>query len=229
MKPKFRLAPRKLAMRDRLVLDHLKLPQQIARKLVKSLPPCFEMDDLIQAGMLGLLEAAGQFDPVAHPGVAFGAFARRRIKGEIQESIGVTNSEKKDRSTRRRRWEEATRPPIAECSEVSRLRPCVADVPAIIEDGLKIPRETRDPRARADTAIEQRELADLAREAIAVLPPRIAKVIEMHYGAKNRELKQIAGTEGLKVGAARVSQLHTEGLLRMKEHFRLKGRLKLAA
>jgi RNA polymerase sigma factor (sigma-70 family) len=206
------ITSRKMATRDRLVLDHLKLPKQIAKKLSRSLPPCFELDDLVQAGMLGLLEAASQYDPQRFPGVAFGAFARRRIQGEIKDSIGMTTAGTR-RTTRRRRWEEATRPPILEHRE-----------PAPNYDGES--KDTPDPHARADNLIEIRERRDLAREAIGVLPRRLATVIELHYSGK--ELKQIAGRRGLKVGAARVSQLHTAALAQMREHFRLRG-LKRAA
>jgi RNA polymerase sigma factor for flagellar operon FliA len=211
-----RAAAPSLDTRDRLVLNHLALVSQIAAKLKARLPPCFELDDLVQAGMLGLLEAASQYDPARWPGVAFGAFARRRIKGEIQDSIGMHTAESQ-RTTRRRRWDEATRPPIAEHD-----RPT-----SNIQDPTSV-FETPDPAARADALLERRQRLELVKGAIRSLPKRQAKVIALHYGPDDEELRKIARTEGLAVGAARVSQLHTGALRSMRTYFELRG-LKRAA
>lgn len=212
-------AVRPLDTRDRLVLNHLQLVNRIAGKLKPRLPPCFELDDLVQAGMLGLMEAASQFDPGRFPGVAFGAFARRRIRGAIQDSIGMHNTDTR-RTTRERRWAEATRPPINEHNQVVGVNP---------ESGTyEDYGETRDTHARADTAIEERERRDLVRGAISSLDRRQAKVIQMHYGVKETELKAIAHTPGVRVGPARVSQLHTSALRNLREYMAARG-LKRAA
>jgi RNA polymerase sigma factor (sigma-70 family) len=86
--------------RDALVVEHLKLVSPIARHIVASLPRSFELDDLISAGYVGLIDAAAKFDPKR--GIPFGAYARTRIRGEIFSSI------------RRHEWENATMPPLEE-------------------------------------------------------------------------------------------------------------------
>lgn len=207
------LTGRAIAARDRLVLDHLHLVDSIAAKLHSTLPPCFDLGDLKGAGMLGLLEAATQFDPIRFPDVPFGAFARRRIKGEMQESIGMYSSSKAKRTTRENRWAEATRPPIAE------HRVSTGDEPI---------RETADRAARADELTENGERRKLVNELIDRLPPREASVIQMHY-LDGLQLKTISrSVPGLNVGPARVSQIHSAALVSLRKQAKLRG-LKKAA
>lgn len=68
-----------------LVEQNLDLVDPIARRIAKTLPACFEVQDLQQAGRLGLLDAAAKFD--RHRGVPFRAYAQKRILGEIYSSI----------------------------------------------------------------------------------------------------------------------------------------------
>jgi RNA polymerase sigma factor (sigma-70 family) len=93
-----------LDQREQLILDHMPLVARIARKIARGLPPCYDLDDLIQWGMVGLLQAAEKFDerafsrPRFTTRIPFGAFARKRIRGEILEQC------------RKRKWKEETRP-----------------------------------------------------------------------------------------------------------------------
>lgn len=205
--------------RDNLVLGHLNLVKKIARKLKLQLPPNFELDDLEQCGMLGLLDAASQFDPVRFPGVRFSTYAHRRIEGQIKDSVGMHTAATK-RNSRRRRWEESTRPPIAECHQW--------DPGSQLAGMLQEDCTTPDPHARADDAIERRQLRDLLREGLASLPARQAKILELHYGPDDFDFRQIARTAGVSVGSKRVGQLHYEGLDRLRAFYRLRG-LKRAA
>jgi len=66
---------------DRLVLQHAELVKRIAYHLAGRLPPSVEVDDLIQAGMLGLLEAASNY--AANRGASFETYAGIRIRGAM--------------------------------------------------------------------------------------------------------------------------------------------------
>jgi len=68
------------AERDSLILSNLTLVNRIASHLSARLPPFFAFDDLLQAGMVGLIEAARSFDPLN--GAPFDSYARLRIKGD---------------------------------------------------------------------------------------------------------------------------------------------------
>ncbi|MGA0800664.1 MAG: RNA polymerase sigma factor FliA [Steroidobacteraceae bacterium] len=70
---------------DTLVKRHAELVRRIAFHLVAKLPPSVEVDDLIQAGMMGLLEAASQYS--ADRGASFETFAGIRIRGAMLDSL----------------------------------------------------------------------------------------------------------------------------------------------
>ena len=70
---------------DALVKRHAELVKRIAYHLAGRLPPSVEVDDLIQAGMLGLLEAAGHFS--AGRGASFETYAGIRIRGAMIDAL----------------------------------------------------------------------------------------------------------------------------------------------
>ena len=59
--------------------------RSIARKILRTLSSCIELDDLISYGMMGLLEAAERYDP--KKGVSFTTFSYYRIKGAIYDGL----------------------------------------------------------------------------------------------------------------------------------------------
>jgi len=74
-----------LAVRDDRVITHLKLVPPIAIHIAGTLPRCFEVDDLVGYGMLGLMRAAERFDPRRN--VSFDWYARREIERAIRDSL----------------------------------------------------------------------------------------------------------------------------------------------
>ncbi len=109
-----------LIERNRLVEENLDLVRQIAKFVMKSLPPCFELDDLVQAGNIGLMDAATKYDPSR--GVPFRVYASQRVRGEIKESC------------RRKRYRDNTHEELtqehAESAEDTRLASLDAGVKA---------------------------------------------------------------------------------------------------
>ena len=67
------------------IVKHASLVKRIAFHLVNRLPPSVQVDDLIQAGMVGLLEASGNFN--ASMGASFETFAGIRIRGAMIDEI----------------------------------------------------------------------------------------------------------------------------------------------
>ena len=67
------------------IVRHASLVKRIAYHLLNRLPPTVQIDDLIQAGMVGLLEAASNFD--AEMGASFETFAGIRIRGSMIDEI----------------------------------------------------------------------------------------------------------------------------------------------
>lgn len=91
---------RVLATRNTLVEANLHLVPDIAGRIHDGLPPSFDLEDLISEGNLGLIQAATRYRPSAHNRTPFSAFARKRIRGAIMDSI------------RRRRYTDNTHNPL---------------------------------------------------------------------------------------------------------------------
>jgi RNA polymerase sigma factor FliA len=73
------------AEREQLILEHLEEVRHILGRIAVRLPPEVDRQNLESAGVLGLVEAAAQYDPTR--GVDFGAFARLRIRGAIFDEL----------------------------------------------------------------------------------------------------------------------------------------------
>jgi RNA polymerase sigma factor FliA len=71
--------------RDELILEHLPQIKYIAQRIYAKLPSHVELNDLVSAGILGLLDAIEKFDPTR--GVKFKTYAELRIKGAILDSL----------------------------------------------------------------------------------------------------------------------------------------------
>lgn len=71
--------------RDDLIIDHIVLVKKIAYHMVATLPASVQVDDLIQAGMLGLMDAATQYD--ATQGAAFATYASIRVRGAMLDEL----------------------------------------------------------------------------------------------------------------------------------------------
>lgn len=92
---------RVLQVRNTLVEKHMYLVPDIAGRIRKGLPPSFDLEDLISEGHIGLIQAAARYRPKAHNRTPFSAYARRRIRGAIMDSV------------RRRRYADNTHLPLA--------------------------------------------------------------------------------------------------------------------
>ena len=74
---------------DELVLKHGELVKRIAYHVISRLPAHIEVDDLIQAGMIGLLNAAQHFTPTK--GANFETYAGIRIRGAMLDEARKSN------------------------------------------------------------------------------------------------------------------------------------------
>src|SRR5689334_19758329 len=72
-------------VRDEIILQHLPLVKAIAVRVHENLPVSVDLDDLVHAGILGLMDAVTKYD--AGKNVAFRAYAKHRIKGAILDSL----------------------------------------------------------------------------------------------------------------------------------------------
>lgn len=70
---------------ENLVLMHLPLVRKIASRMRLGLPPHIELDELVSAGVVGLVDAASRFDPAKD--IRFGSYAQFRIRGAILDFL----------------------------------------------------------------------------------------------------------------------------------------------
>jgi RNA polymerase sigma factor for flagellar operon FliA len=89
---------RSIQAKDALVLQHVDLVRRIAYHMMRHMPRSIEVNDLIQTGMVGLLEAAQRYE--CRNGSSFATYATRRIRGAILDSM--RKSDWGPRSLRRR-------------------------------------------------------------------------------------------------------------------------------
>lgn len=217
---------------------YLPLVRTIAARVRARLPRNHDLDDLIGAGVLGLLDARKQFD--AERGIPFERYAEIRIRGAILDELRA--ADQTSRMSRRRSSELATvirglasslghEPSPDEVAAtlgittnhyldlVARIRPVVVvgfdDLsPPGVNDLGDHARHWIDPDAPDPVACTRlRELGARLGQAVEHLTPRQRMVVVFHYveGMAFREIADL-----LDVTEGRISQLHTASMTRLR-------------
>lgn len=172
-------------VRDRLVIEHLLLVTRIARRLKPRLPAQVSSDDLCSAGHLGLVEASRRYCPTR--GVAFGAFARRRILGAMLDHLRSIDMLTRDE----RRKSRAGHLPFFEVQLGYPGQPGVqSDL-----DRCSIVASASAEAARADLLRDDR-----VKAAIDTLRPR-ARIVLIAYFWEDQTLEQIGTRLGVTASA----------------------------
>ena len=221
--------------RDRIAAG-LPFVESLARRVASSMPHSIELRDLVQDGMIGLIDAACRFDEAR--GIKFETFAERRVRGAMIDALrrdawprGVRRQRRELEAAREQlRRELGAEPSLADLaarvgSDEARLGRTIVRINTIEStsplsagenvDGASlppalVPSEPQSP----DKAYEEREVRDRIRAAISSLPPRERKVIGMYYYAE-ATMKQIGAAIG--VNESRVSQLHARAVQRLRK------------
>lgn len=92
---------------DQLLLEHLPIVRFLARRIHERLPQHVDMEDLVSAGVLGLMDAFRKFDPQKK--VQFRSYAQFRIRGAILDSLRTLDWSPRDLRRKGRAAEEAVR------------------------------------------------------------------------------------------------------------------------
>jgi RNA polymerase sigma factor FliA len=218
---------------DAMVMRHAELVKRIAYHLAGRLPASVEVSDLIQAGMLGLLEAAAHY--TADRGASFETYAGIRIRGAMLDALRKLDWAPRSVHRKARAAAAAIRELEAEFGREARdseiadrmgvslgeyhriahdaasCRVASLDETNGDEDALigRVEDEKADPFL---DATEEGFRASLA-EAIKELPERERLVMSLYYDDE-LNLKEIGAV--LKVTESRVCQLHGQALVRLK-------------
>jgi RNA polymerase sigma factor for flagellar operon FliA len=220
---------------DRIIAG-LPFVESLARRVASSMPHSIELSDLVQDGMIGLIDAAKRFDDSR--GIKFETFAERRVRGAMIDALrrdawprGVRRQRRELEAAREElRRELGAEPSLADLaarlgSDETRLGKTIVRITTIEStsplsagdnvDGASLPPALVPSEPIApDRAYESREIRDRIRGAIASLPPRERKVIGLYYYGE-ATMKEI-GTE-IGVNESRVSQLHARAIHRLKK------------
>jgi RNA polymerase sigma factor for flagellar operon FliA len=200
------------------------------------MPHSIELGDLVQDGMLGLIDAAFRFDEAR--GIKFETFAERRVRGAMIDALrrdawprGVRRQRRELEAAREElRRELGAEPSLADLaarvgSDEARLGRTIVRIKTIestspLSAGENVDGSTLPPALvpseppAPDRAYEDVEIRDRVRAAIGALPPRERKVIGLYYYAEST-MKQIGAEIG--VNESRVSQLHARAIQRLRK------------
>lgn len=217
-------------VRNQLAEHYLPLVRIVGGRLAISLPPHLDRDDLLSSGFFGLLDAIDRFDITRN--IKFETYAGVRIRGAMidylrsKDWIPVTMRQKirKYEQTVYRLENElgrsATDKEVAEALDISLeelqvlVGQCNAATVIPLEEYLKT-----DSAETADTnpanAMELLELKDMLAKAIDKLAEKERTVISLYY-YEELTLKEISLI--LHLSEARISQLHTKAVMKMRNY-----------
>ena len=208
--------------------------EALARRLAASMPHSIDLGDLVQDGMIGLIDATNRFDEKR--GIKFETFAERRVRGAMIDALrkdawprGVRRVRRELEAARQKlRHERGHDPSLADLAQhmgldearlgrtIVRIKTIESTSPLATEtvDGSNLPPVLVPSEPIApDKACEEREIKNRVRAAIAELPWRERKVVGLYYYGEVT-MKEIGAEIG--VNESRVSQLHARAIQRLR-------------
>ena len=192
--------------------------EAMARRMAASMPHSIDLGDLVQDGMIGLIDAANRFDEGR--GIKFETFAERRVRGAMIDALrrdawprGVRKVRRELEAAREKlRHELGDEPSLANlaqhmgCDEAAlsrtivRIKAIESTSPLASVDpgqGASLPPVMMPPeQPRPDRVCEQGDVAKRVRDAIKALPARERKVIGLYYYG-DVTMKEIGADRGI--------------------------------
>jgi len=230
----------RMETRDELVMQNVALVKSLAQRLAQRLPSQVQVEDLVSAGVLGLIEAAGRYK--SSLGVPFQAFARRRIHGAMLDALrdldwaprslrrlrrDVDNAMATERARLGREPEEhevasALGMTVAQYERaLEQLRTlelaAARELDAPTADGTPLLEFCVDPGESAVHTIERQELRAHLAKAIGNLPERERQILALYY---EEELTLAEIGEVIGVCESRVCQLRGLAVSRLRTMLR---------
>lgn len=213
-----------------LVTRHADLVRRIAHHIAARLPPNVDVEDLIQAGMVGLIEAARQFDSKA--GASFETYASIRIRGSMIDEIRrgdwiprsvhrkVREAAEATRQIEQREGRAANATEIAQAVGMSlddygRLMEGAVRGHVLSLDDDDGHRESRSSEhsPAAYQAMESDEFQQQLVQAIENLPERERLILSLYY-EQELNLREIGAVLG--ITESRVCQVHGQAMVRLR-------------
>jgi RNA polymerase sigma factor for flagellar operon FliA len=222
--------------RDQLLMEHLPTVRYLARRIHERLPQHVELDDLISAGVVGLIDAFSKFDHTKQ--VQFKSYAQFRIRGAILDSLRTLDWSPRELRRKGRAVEEAIRTATHKLGRVPAENEIAREMDLGLNDyqqllgelkGLEIGslhmERTEDsgdeelaylPSSPDDDPLfrcMQGEMKQRLIDAIEELPEKERMVLTLYY-YEELTMKEIGLTLG--VVESRVSQIHSSAVVRLR-------------
>ena len=223
--------------RQRLMAEQLSQVRFIARRIHERLPRHVPLEDLVHAGVLGLIDVLHKFDPNKH--VQFGSYAKFRIRGAILDSLREMDWSPRDLRRQSRRLEEAhsklrmelgrnpTEPELALelAIPLPELYKLLSEINTLEIGSLRIvsaidgKEEDLSEYLSADSdesplvQVMRSETRELLLRAISELPEKERQVLSLYY-FEELTMKEVGMMLG--VGESRISQIHSMAVLHLQ-------------
>ncbi len=228
-----------LAERNRLVLEQLPQVRYIAQKIHARLPHHIQLDDLINTGVLGLIEALAKYDPARNVGLQ--SYARYRIQGAILDSLREQDWSPRLLRQKSRQLEAAqetlrgqlgrnpSRTELAAEMGISdeQLNHLLQDLKGLEVTSLQEPlfsnghvlEETMAATGEENpfTLCQSTEMNGRLEQAMSKLPPRKRYILDLYY-FRGMTMKEVGSRMG--VCESRISQIHSAALTSLKARMR---------
>lgn len=218
------------ASADELLREHFPLVKKVGLHLKSRLPSEFELDDLLQVGMLGLINAAGNYD--ATQGASFETYASIRIRGAMLDEVRRSGWSPRSIQQKSRAVSEAIRNAEMRKGGEASDAEIASEMGLNLEEYHSISRELTssklvsldeqtdenfyEPRSSVASPLDQLQdegFKDALKDCIGTLPEKERLVMALYY-TEEMNLREI-GTV-LDVSESRVCQIHGQALARLK-------------
>jgi len=223
--------------REQRLMEQLPQVRYIARRIHERLPRHVPFEDLVHAGVIGLIDAFQKYDAGKH--VQFASYAKFRIRGAILDSLREMDWSPRDLRRKARQLEEAH---SRLCSELGRnpteqemaqhlgldlhgLQLLLGEIDGLEVGSLRVvsPRDGVEedlceylPDDREETPLRvclRSEMKELLTRAIEELPEKERQVLALYY-FEELTMKEVGAVLG--VGESRVSQIHSMAVIRLR-------------
>lgn len=218
---------------ESLVLENLELVKRIAHHLAAKLPATVDVNDLVQSGMVGLLEAANNFD--ASHGASFETYAGIRIRGSMLDDIRKHDWTPRSVHHKYRQVAAAIRAIEGETGAPAQAEEIAKEMGVSLEEYHKILSDSASARLFSyeetledpssvrqapksdsplpDEILFKDQFQGRLSESIKRLPEREQMVLSLYY-ERDLNLKEIAAVLG--VSESRICQLHGQAVVRLR-------------
>ena len=228
--------------KEKLIIKYISLVKYVAGRMMISLPPSVELDDLESAGIMGLLDAIDRYDPKF--GVKFESYAIPRVKGAILDELRKLDWVPRSVRSKTRELEKAiyklenqkggpvTDEEISKSLNISLgeyfnlLKEVGSSTLMSLDDTIfdgeggkaSLHEVIEDKKAeKADEEINKEELKEIMIKAIDDLPEIERLVIALYY-YEELTLHEIG--QVLQLSESRISQIHTKTILSLRAKLR---------